>query len=207
MTKTAEPIRNGLDRSILGPRNRPVERQDADVLMPPRGGDGARHRRRRSADRPNALSEDRPGGTVSTMHATTSPPVGPARAIHSVDPPRRPNDFEMVRGTQTVLGLLAGKWSIGVLYLLAGGTRRYSEVFYEVGEVSKKALTQTLRTLEHNGLITRRAYAEMPMRVEYSLTKLGWSITGLLMTMYEWADEHEPQLRGEPASPVLRRVA
>jgi DNA-binding HxlR family transcriptional regulator len=113
----------------------------------------------------------------------------------------------MVRGTQTVLGLLAGKWSIGVLYLLAGGTRRYSEVFYEVGEVSKKALTQTLRTLEHNGLITRRAYAEMPMRVEYSLTKLGWSITGLLMTMYEWADEHGPLLRGEPASPVLRRVA
>lgn len=141
------------------------------------------------------------------MHATTSAPVGPARAIQPVDPPRRPNDFEMVRGTQTVLELLAGKWSIGVLYLLAGGTRRYSEVFYEVGEVSKKALTQTLRTLEHNGLITRRAYAEMPMRVEYSLTKLGWSITGLLMTMYEWADEHERQLRDDPASPVLRRVA
>jgi DNA-binding HxlR family transcriptional regulator len=71
-----------------------------------------------------------------------------------------------------------------------------------VGEVSKKALTQTLRTLERNGLIMRRAYAEMPMRVEYSLTQLGWSITSLLMTMYEWSIEHEPQRHT-----VLRRVA
>jgi len=50
-----------------------------------------------------------------------------------------PNDMEMARGTQTVLDLLARKWSVGVLYLLARGTRRYSELFYEVGEVSKKA--------------------------------------------------------------------
>jgi len=133
--------------------------------------------------------------------------MAPVRAIQAVEPPPSANDFEMVRGTQTVLELLTGKWSVGVLYLLASGTRRYSEVFYQVGEVSKKALTQTLRTLERNGLITRKAYAEMPMRVEYSLTKLGWSITGLLMMMYEWAEEHEQQLCGETASPVLRRVA
>jgi DNA-binding HxlR family transcriptional regulator len=141
------------------------------------------------------------------METTTSAPLAPVRAIRAVEPPAPPNDFEMVRGTQTVLELLAGKWSVGVLYLLASGTRRYSEVFYEVGEVSKKALTQTLRTLEQHGLITRRAYAEMPMRVEYSLTQLGWSITSLLMTMYEWSAEHEQQLRGETACPVLRRVA
>ena len=55
----------------------------------------------------------------------------------------------MFRGTRVVLGLLAGKWSVDVLYLLASGKRRYSEVFYEVGEISKKTLTQTLRTLEH----------------------------------------------------------
>jgi DNA-binding HxlR family transcriptional regulator len=113
------------------------------------------------------------------------------RPIRALDPPPPSSDFEMVRGTQAVLDLLAGKWSVGVLYLLASGTRRYSEVFYEVGEVSKKALTQTLRSLEHDGLVTRRAFAEMPLRVEYSLTQLGWSITSLLMTMYEWAAEHE----------------
>jgi DNA-binding HxlR family transcriptional regulator len=141
------------------------------------------------------------------MEATTSAGIATVRTIPAVDPPPPPSDWEMVRATQDVLGRLAGKWSIGVLYLLASGTRRYSEVFYEVGEVSKKALTQTLRTLEHNGLITRRVFPEMPMRVEYSLTQLGWSITSLLMTMFEWATEHEQQLRGETAGPRAVPVA
>jgi DNA-binding HxlR family transcriptional regulator len=100
------------------------------------------------------------------------------------------SDFEMVRGTRRVLSLLAGKWSVEVLYLLASGTRRYSEVLYEVGEISKKTLTQTLRALEREGLIARRAYPEVPPRVEYSLTSLGWSITGPLMSLYEWSAEN-----------------
>ena len=115
--------------------------------------------------------------------------------ISAVTSPAPANDLEMVQGTEVVLELLAAKWNIGVLYLLAGGSRRYSELYYEVGEVSKKALTRTLRALQRDGLITRRAYAEIPMRVEYSLTTLGWSMTAVLMTMYEWAAEHEPQLR------------
>jgi DNA-binding HxlR family transcriptional regulator len=99
-------------------------------------------------------------------------------------------DFEMIRGTRAVVDLLTSKWSVDVLYLLANGTRRYSEVFYEVGEISKKTLTQTLRALERDGLIARNVYAEVPPKVEYSLTPLGWSLTGTLMTMYEWAAEH-----------------
>jgi DNA-binding HxlR family transcriptional regulator len=99
-------------------------------------------------------------------------------------------DLQMIRGTRAVVDLLAGKWSVDVLYLLANGTRRYSEVFYEVGEISKKTLTQTLRTLERDGLIARRVYAELPARVEYSLTALGWSLTEPLMAMYEWAATH-----------------
>jgi DNA-binding HxlR family transcriptional regulator len=99
-------------------------------------------------------------------------------------------DLQMIRGTRMVLDLVGGKWSVDVLYLLASGTRRYSEVFYEVGEISKKTLTQTLRALERDGLIARRVYAEVPPKVEYSLTTLGWSITGPLMAMYEWSAEH-----------------
>src|SRR3954465_1048508 len=99
-------------------------------------------------------------------------------------------DIEMINGTRAMLELLAGKWSVEVLYLLASGTRRYSEVLYEVGEISKKTLTQTLRLLERRGLVKRRAYPEVPPRVEYSLTPLGWSITGLLMTLYEWSAAH-----------------
>jgi DNA-binding HxlR family transcriptional regulator len=111
--------------------------------------------------------------------------------IHSVPPPpAEASDYEMARGTRQALALLSGKWSVEVLYLLASGTRRYSEVLYEVGEISKKTLTQTLRTLEREGLVVRRAYPEVPPRVEYSLTALGWSVTGLLMSLYEWSAEH-----------------
>ena len=113
------------------------------------------------------------------------------------------SDFEMVRGTRRVLSLLTGKWSVEVLYLLASGTRRYSEVLYEVGEISKKTLTHTLRTLEREGLVTRRAYAEVPPRVEYSLTPLGWSLTGPLMALYEWSAEN---LDASRPAPRLRLV-
>ena len=101
-------------------------------------------------------------------------------------------DLQMIRGTRTVLDMVGSKWSVDVLYLLASGTRRYSEIFYEVGEISKKTLTQTLRSLERDGLIARRVFAEVPPKVEYSLTPLGWSITGPLMAMYEWTAEHMP---------------
>jgi DNA-binding HxlR family transcriptional regulator len=100
-----------------------------------------------------------------------------------------PGDLEMIEGTREVLGLLQGRWSVDVLYLLAGGTRRYNEIFYEVGEISKKTLTQTLRTLEAKGLVMRRVFPEMPLRVEYSLTTRGWSLSSLLMAMYEWSAE------------------
>jgi len=106
-----------------------------------------------------------------------------------------PSELEMIEGARSVLDLLAGRWSVEVVFLLASGTRRYSEIFYEVGEISKKTLTQTLRSLESNGLVTRHAYAEVPVRVEYSLAPLGWSITRLLMTMYEWSAENAPQQR------------
>ena len=93
----------------------------------------------------------------------------------------------MITATHAVLALLSPRWAVPVLYTLAGGTRRYSELLYEVGEISKKTLTQTLRGLQREGLVVRTAYAEMPMRVEYSLTPLGWSLTGPLMALYEWA--------------------
>jgi DNA-binding HxlR family transcriptional regulator len=123
-------------------------------------------------------------------------------------------DLQMIRGTRAVVDLLAGKWSVDVLYLLANGTRRYSEVFYEVGEISKKTLTQTLRALERDGLIARHVHAEVPPKVEYSLTPLGWSLTGTLMAMYEWSAEHLHHVDGarllrdgEPAPPRLLAAA
>jgi DNA-binding HxlR family transcriptional regulator len=118
------------------------------------------------------------------------------------------SELEMVRGTRRVLAMLQGKWSVEVLYLLATGTRRYSEVLYEVGEISKKTLTQTLRALKRDGLIVRRAYPEVPPRVEYSLTPLGWTLTGPLVALYEWSAEHaQPAPPPAPApAPVPRAL-
>jgi DNA-binding HxlR family transcriptional regulator len=106
-----------------------------------------------------------------------------------------PDDLQMVRGTQTVLDLLGRKWSVGVLYLLARGTRRYSELFYEVGEVSKKALTQALRALERDGLVARRAYKQVPPKVEYSLTELGGSLCTPVKELRGWAEGHIGEIR------------
>jgi DNA-binding HxlR family transcriptional regulator len=104
-----------------------------------------------------------------------------------------PGDLDMIEGTRAVLGMLAGRWSVDLLYLLASGTRRYNQIFYEVGEISKKTLTQTLRALEGKGLVARHVYPDVPLRVEYSLTPRGWSMTSLLMSMYEWSAEQETQ--------------
>jgi DNA-binding HxlR family transcriptional regulator len=113
-----------------------------------------------------------------------------------------PTEYEMVAGTRSVLELLAGKWTIEILYLLASGKRRYSEVYYEVGEISKKVLTRTLRSLEQDGVVERTVHAEVPPRVEYSLTPLGWSLTEPLMLIYEWSAEHLA-----PAAEARRREA
>jgi DNA-binding HxlR family transcriptional regulator len=115
-----------------------------------------------------------------------------AQPIHSVPSLPEASDYVMVQGTRDALALISSKWSVEVLYLLASGTRRYSEILYDVGEISKKTLTQTLRALERRGLVKRLAYAEVPPRVEYSLSPLGWSITSLLMTLYEWSATHLP---------------
>jgi DNA-binding HxlR family transcriptional regulator len=112
--------------------------------------------------------------------------------MHIVTTPDEATDFEMIRQTRSALEVLGVRLSVDVLYLLANGTRRYNELYYDVGEVSKKSLTHTLRTLERDGLIARRVFAEVPPRVEYSLTRLGWEMTTVLMNVYEWAATHMP---------------
>lgn len=107
--------------------------------------------------------------------------------------PRLPedvSDLDMIRGTRDALELVSSKWSVEVLYVLATGRRRYTELVLEVGEVPRKTLTQRLRELERAGLVDRHAYAEVPPRVEYALTPLGWTLTEPLMALYEWSASH-----------------
>jgi DNA-binding HxlR family transcriptional regulator len=117
-------------------------------------------------------------------------------------------DLEMIERTREARELLSSKWKVDLLYLLARGVRRYSRLYDNLRGASKKMLTDSLRSLERDGLVDRHVYAEVPVRVEYSLTGLGWSATELLMALADWADEHMLGVeqarsqydRGRPAS-------
>ena len=99
-------------------------------------------------------------------------------------------DLEMIERTRAARDLLASKWKVDLLYLLARGAQRYSRLYDNLRGASKKMLTDSLRALEQDGFVNRSVYAEVPVRVEYSLTTLGWAATELLMTLADWADEH-----------------
>jgi len=99
-------------------------------------------------------------------------------------------DLEMIERTRAARDLLASKWKVDLLYLLARGALRYSRLYDNLRGASKKMLTDSLRGLERDGFVDRNVYAEVPVRVEYSLTALGWSATELLMALADWADEH-----------------
>ena len=100
------------------------------------------------------------------------------------------DDLEMIDRTRGARDLLSSKWKVDLLYLLARGVRRYSRLYDNLRGASKKMLTDSLRSLERDGLVDRHVYAEVPVRVEYSLTALGWSATELLIALADWADEH-----------------
>src|SRR3954454_23724710 len=99
-------------------------------------------------------------------------------------------DLEMIDRTRAAPDLLSSKWKVDLLYLLARGVHRYSRLYDNLRGASKKMLTDSLRGLERDGFVERIVYAEVPVRVEYSLTALGWSATDLLMALSDWADEH-----------------
>ena len=95
----------------------------------------------------------------------------------------------MIEATAAAVELFAAKWKIDLLYLLAAGVRRHSRLHDHL-LVSKKVLSDALRALERDGLVLRQVFDERPVRVEYSLTPLGRSLTAPLFVLCEWAQEH-----------------
>ncbi|WP_405983314.1 winged helix-turn-helix transcriptional regulator [Streptomyces sp. NBC_00872] len=83
--------------------------------------------------------------------------------------------------------IIASKWAVVTLFALSDGPLRHGELVELIGGVSRKVLTQTLRRLQDNGLVERRAYAEAPPRVEYSLTELGRTLEEPITRLTEWA--------------------
>lgn len=93
--------------------------------------------------------------------------------------------------TRDLLDLVGDKWSMLVVGILAdAGTLRFGEVRARIVGISEKMLTQTLRGLERDGLVTRTVYAEVPPRVEYALTDLGVSLRTPMRALERWAIDH-----------------
>lgn len=98
------------------------------------------------------------------------------------------NVFSSRCPTRQVLDRIADKWTVLVVRRLTGGTMRFAELRRSVDGISQKVLTNTLRGLERDGLITRRIYASVPPRVEYTLTDLGRSLCHLVDGICLWAE-------------------
>jgi DNA-binding HxlR family transcriptional regulator len=98
------------------------------------------------------------------------------------------NVFSSHCPTRQVLDRIADKWTVLVIRRLSGGTLRFAELRRAVDGISQKVLTNTLRGLERDGLVSRRIYASVPPRVEYSLTGLGRSLCELVAGVCGWAE-------------------
>jgi DNA-binding HxlR family transcriptional regulator len=105
-----------------------------------------------------------------------------------------PNVLRSQCPTRKALDLIADKWTTLVIYLLADGTARYSELHRSIDGISQKMLTQTLRDLERNGLVHRKVYPEVPPRTEYTLTSLGQTLIQPLSSLCTWAEKHMSEL-------------
>jgi len=97
--------------------------------------------------------------------------------------------------TRTVLDIVADKWTSLLIVALVPGTKRFQQLKREIGGITQKMLTQTLRSLERNGLVERRAYATVPPRVEYTLTRLGHTLSESLEALQDWSVAHVEEIQ------------
>ena len=96
---------------------------------------------------------------------------------------------------ETTLTLISDKWKVLILRDLMPGTKRFGELKKSIGHVSQKVLTSQLRQMEESGLLTRKVYAEVPPRVEYTLTDLGCSLKPIMDALWTWGEQYQEQVR------------
>ena len=105
------------------------------------------------------------------------------------------NVFDSHCPTRQVLDLIADKWTVLIIRRLADGTLRFAQLRRSVDGISQKVLTNILRSLERDGIVTRRIYASVPPKVEYSLTTLGRSLCNLVEGICGWAEANIEQVQ------------
>ncbi len=96
--------------------------------------------------------------------------------------------------SREVLTLIADKWTVLIIHTLSDKTLRHNELSRSLGDISQKVLTQALRKLERNGIITRTVYPVVPPKVEYALSPIGRSLVSTLGTLSSWAETHFPEV-------------
>lgn len=99
---------------------------------------------------------------------------------------------------ETTLTLISNRWVVLILRDLLDGTKRFGELKKSIGSISQKVLTSNLREMEAKGLVTRNVYAEVPPRVEYSLTSLGHSLDSVLDSLAAWGMYYKGQMQWAP---------
>jgi DNA-binding HxlR family transcriptional regulator len=110
--------------------------------------------------------------------------------------PESPSDCR----ARKVLDRIGDKWSLHVIHLLGGGTKRFSDLRRMIDGISQRMLTVTLRGLERDGLVVRTVYPTVPPRVDYALTPMGRTLHDTACALIAWADEHVPEIDAAQAA-------
>ncbi|MFB9661085.1 winged helix-turn-helix transcriptional regulator [Glycomyces mayteni] len=103
-------------------------------------------------------------------------------------------DVDQTCGMSLAIDVVGGKWKMHLMWVLAEGPVRFGQIRRKLDGVSEKVLAENLRQLEASGVVHRELYAEVPPRVEYSLTPLGESLSVALKPLEDWGDEHREVL-------------
>lgn len=117
------------------------------------------------------------------------------------------NVYKEACPTRLALDRIADKWTTLIIGLLENRPRRFSELKREIEGISQKMLTQTLRGLERDGLVTRTVYAQIPPRVEYELTALGQTLCEPIAAIRHWAEANINEIVDAQAIYDLREVS
>lgn len=91
---------------------------------------------------------------------------------------------------EMTLKMVGDKWKVLIIQNLMDGTKRFGELKKELGDITQKVLTSNLRLLEEKGILIRKVYAQIPPRVDYTLTQLGYELKPVIDSMIEWAEEY-----------------
>lgn len=117
------------------------------------------------------------------------PPNAPAATVQAPNA-QAPNAYAADCPTRVVLDRIADKWAVLILGLLSNGPQRFNEMRRRIEGVSQKMLSHTLKSLERDGLVSRRAIATVPVTVEYSITPLGKTLADTVDSLRLWAEAH-----------------